>query len=107
MLQHLKQTDLQAVLAACDSAADKAPMDREASRQRLYDLVDALSGEAQAELLAVMWTGGPRNHASFDENLELAQKTRDENHASHIAEQHARLREYLENGLRAAGVRGS
>ena len=47
-----------------------------------------------------MWTGGPNNENSFAENLELARKTWDENHASHIAEQHAKLPNYLGDGLR-------
>lgn len=70
-------------------------------------MVDALPREAQEELLALMWTGGRRNHASFAENLELAQKTRDEDHAGNISEQHARLAEYLRKGVQSAGVPGS
>ena len=69
-------------------------------RNRVYDVVEHLSREAQEELLAVMWTGGPNNENSFAENLELARKTWDENHASHIAEQHAKLPNYLGDGLR-------
>ena len=63
------------------------------------DIVEHLSREAQEELLALMWTGGPRNCNSFEQNLELARKTWDENHASHIAEQHSRLSAYLRDGL--------
>jgi hypothetical protein len=103
MLRFLRQSDIDAILAACNPAGGNG-LEGDARRERLYDLIEALPQGAQEELLALMWTGGPRNHASFAENLELAQKTREENHASHIAEQHGRLAEYLTSGLTAAGV---
>src|SRR5437016_4775811 len=105
MLSSLTPSDIQAIIAACASnePAPDAPADDvqvSAARNRVYGLVEHLSREAQEELLAVMWTGGPNNENSFAENLELAHKTWDENHASHIAEQHAMLPNYLGDGLR-------
>lgn len=101
MLKSLNQSDIGAIVDACapaesdaESATDPAP------RERVYELVEHLSREAQEELLALMWTGGPKNGSTFGENLELARKTRDENHASHIAEQHANLSKYLRDGLK-------
>ena len=83
---------------AADAPADD--VQASAGRERVYRLVEHLSREAQEELLALMWTGGPKNENSFAENVELAHKTWDENHASHIAEQHASLPNYLGDGLR-------
>lgn len=103
MLKQLKQADIDAVIAACvaEQAAPGADADagRSPGEHRLYELIESLSMEAQDELLALMWTGGPKNQNRFQENLELAQKTWDENHASHIAEQHSRLPSYLRDGL--------
>jgi hypothetical protein len=107
MLKSLKPSDIDAITAAC--APDESGSDAEVhpesvlispGRDRVYGLVEHLSREAQEELLALMWTGGPKNGNSFEENLELARKTWDENHASHIAEQHARLPNYLSDGLK-------
>jgi len=64
-------------------------------QHRLYELIESLSMEAQDELLALMWTGGPKNQSSFEENLELVQKTVEDNHAFHLAEQCAHLPTYL------------
>src|ERR1700692_4423983 len=76
MLKHLKQADIDAVIAACGApAAPGASADAEAGaspRQHgLYELIESLSMDAQDELLALMWTGGPTNQSSFEENLEL------------------------------------
>ncbi len=100
MLQHLKRTDIDAIVAAC-AAAGAQPGDGASSAlpDAVYSLIDALPREAQDELLALMWTGGPKNDSTFEENLELAQKTADDNHAAHLAEQYARLPVYLHNGL--------
>jgi hypothetical protein len=110
MLQHLKQTDIDAIIAACEAASPESggPAPGElspADRDRIYGLVEAMPREAQDELLALMWTGGPKNASSFDENLELAQKTANDNHAIHLAEQGANLAGYLREGLKrmAAG----
>ena|SRR5690349_16750887 len=105
MLRSLTPSDIEAIIAACapDEPAADAPADdvqASAARDRVYDLVEHLSREAQEELLALMWTGGPNNENSFADNLELARKNWDENHASHIAEQHAKLPNYLGDGLR-------
>ena len=103
MLVSLTQSDIGAVIAACGPGEHNANgngQDDAAGRERVYSLVDNLSREAQEELLALMWTGGPKNENSFADNLELVRKTRDENHASHIAEQHARLPLYLRDGLK-------
>jgi acyl-CoA reductase-like NAD-dependent aldehyde dehydrogenase len=106
MLQHLKQADIDAIIAACEAArseADRGPPEGEipfAERDRVYSLIDALGGEAQDELLALMWTGGPKNETSFEDNLELARKTADDNHAAHLSEQAARLPDYLRQGLK-------
>lgn len=94
MLKHLQQSDIDAVIAAC-RAEQTAP-----GHDRLYDLIESLSTGAQDELLALMWTGGPKNHSSFEENLELVQKTVDDNHAFHLAEQRVHLPEYLAEGLK-------
>jgi hypothetical protein len=111
MLKSLKQSDIDAIVAAC--AAGESDSDDEVhveaaltspGRDRVYGLVEHLSRETQEELLALMWTGGPKNGSTFEENLELARKTRDENHASHIAEQHARLPIYLRDGLKRMPV---
>ncbi|MGH6888553.1 MAG: DUF3775 domain-containing protein [Rhizomicrobium sp.] len=107
MLQHLKQTDIDAIVAASEAAA--APANTRlsqpdelssADRDRIYGLVEALPREAQDELLAVMWTGGPKNASTFAENLELAQKTAEDNHAAHLSEQAANLAGYLREGLK-------
>jgi hypothetical protein len=106
MLQHLEQTDIDAILAACEQAVASAPADPEtgelplAARNRVYALVDALSREAQDELLALMWTGGPKNENSFAQNLELAQKVDEDNHAEFLSEQAVRLPGYLREGLK-------
>jgi hypothetical protein len=112
MLNALNQSDVEAVIEACghDATVD-APGgthldDPSPERERIYTLVEHLSREAQEELLALMWTGGPKNHSTFEENLDLARKTRDENHASHIAEQHARLPLYLRDGLKKLSAEG-
>jgi hypothetical protein len=98
MLNHLKECDIDAVVAACGAAGAQSS-DSTTLPDSVYSLIDALSREAQDELLALMWTGGPKNESSFEENLELAQKTADDNHAAHLAEQYARLPTYLQNGL--------
>lgn len=107
MLKSLKQADIDAIIAACDpddtvsNAEATGPGGQAvAARERVYGIVEHLSREAQEELLALMWTGGPKNENSFEENLDLAHKTWDENHAVHIAEQHAKLPNYLRDGLR-------
>ena len=106
MLNALKQSDIAAITDACGRAESAAVPATETSldisspeRERVYTIVEHLSREAQEELLALMWTGGPRNCNRFEQNLELARKTWDENHASHIAEQHSRLPDYLRDGL--------
>jgi hypothetical protein len=102
MLKCLKQSHIDAIIRACgpESAAPaKTDMGPEPERERVYDIVEDLPREAQEELLALMWTGGPKNSNTFEENLDIARKTWDENHASHIAEQHARLSSYLRDGL--------
>jgi len=112
MLRNLQQSAINAIIAICEVAAvgtpDAAagPSDLSAARDRVYALVDAMPREAQDELLALMWTGGPKNHSSFDENLELAQKTEDDNHAFHIAEQTARLPAYLGEGMKRLDAPG-
>jgi len=105
MLKSLKQADIDAIVAACgpDEPGSNGETDdarATAARERVYGIVEQFSRETQEELLALMWTGGPKNGSSFAENLELAHKTWDENHAAHIAEQHARLPNYLRDGLR-------
>lgn len=105
MLKSLTRTDVETIIAACGpeepvSTAEADAADATAGRERIYEMVERLPREAQEELLALMWTGGPKNGTSFTENLELARKTWDENHATHIAEQHARLPNYLRDGLR-------
>ncbi len=106
MLQNLKQTDLDAIIAACEQAAASTPVDPETgglplvARDHVYALVDALSLGAQDELLALMWTGGPKNENSFEQNLELVQKTAEDNHAEFLSEQAARLPGYLREGLK-------
>jgi len=103
MLKSLNHAVIDAIIAACGSeAGSNGPADapQATGRERVYAIVEHLSREAQEELLALMWTGGPRNGSSFAENLELAHKTWDENHATHIAEQHAGLPLYLGDGLR-------
>jgi hypothetical protein len=104
MLKHLQQSDIDAVIAACraQQTAPGAGADAGSSpgHDRLYDLIESLSTGAQDELLALMWTGGPKNHSSFEENLELVQKTVDDNHAFHLAEQRVHLPEYLAEGLK-------
>lgn len=108
MLQNLKQTDIDAIIAACEQAA-AAPPDPETgelprvARDSVYTLVDALPRDAQDELLALMWTGGPKNENSFEQNLELSQKTAADNHAEFLSEQAARLPVYLEAGLKRMG----
>lgn len=107
MLQHLKTTDIDAVIAACQAAAADNPADPEPltapDREHIYDIVDALPREAQDELLALMWTGGPKNTSSFEDNLDLAQKTAEDNHAAHLAEQGPRLPGFLKAGLAKLG----
>jgi hypothetical protein len=103
MLNALQKSDIDAVIEACGhdgSVGDAAVTSLETERGRVYAVVERLSREAQEELMALMWTGGPKNHSTFQENLDLARKTRDENHASHLAEQHARLPLYLRDGLK-------
>jgi hypothetical protein len=110
MLTNLKQPDLEAVIAACEQAAASGPVDPETgglpliARDRVYTLVDTLPREAQDELLALMWTGGPKNENSFEQNLELAQKTATDNHAAFLSEQAARLPDYLKEGLKKMGA---
>jgi hypothetical protein len=107
MLTALKQSDIEVIIQACGTedpastghAPQTTPEISSPERERIYAIVEHLSREAQEELLALMWTGGPKNHNSFEENLELARKTWDENHASRLAEQHARLPIYLRDGL--------
>jgi hypothetical protein len=106
MLDALKQSDIAAIVDACaqeepaaDPAAETSLDTASPQRERVYTLIERLSREAQEELLALMWTGGPSNRNSFEENVELARKTWDENHASHIAEQHSRLPIYIRGGL--------
>jgi hypothetical protein len=107
MLKQLKQADIDAVIAACvaEQAAPGADADagRSPGQHRLYELIESLSMEAQDELLALMWTGGPKNQSSFEENLELVQKTVEDNHAFHLAEQCAHLPTYLAEGLKKVG----
>src|ERR1700722_14161552 len=104
MLKHLKQADIDSVIETCRAqAASNASADANAGpspgHDRLYELIESLSMDAQDELLALMWTGGPKNQSSFEENLELVQKTVDDNHAFHLAEQCAHLPTYLAEGL--------
>ena len=102
MLKSLRQADIDAVVAASGTTNGDAQADSDLpspEQERVYAIVEQLSREAQEELLALMWTGGPKNGNSFADNLELAHKTRDENHAIHIAEQHTRLPVYLKDGL--------
>lgn len=104
MLKSLDQADIGAIIAACGpdepgSSAGAQTDAAQAGRERVYAIVERLSREAQEELLALMWTGGPTNGNSFAENLDLAHKTWDENHAIHISEQHAMLPNYLRDGL--------
>ncbi|HWY15980.1 MAG TPA: DUF3775 domain-containing protein [Rhizomicrobium sp.] len=107
MLKQLKQADIDAVIAACvaEQAAPAAGADAGPSpgQHRLYELIESFSMEAQDELLALMWTGGPKNQSSFEENLELVQKTVEDNHAFHLAEQCAHLPTYLAEGLKKVG----
>ncbi|HEY3779163.1 MAG TPA: DUF3775 domain-containing protein [Rhizomicrobium sp.] len=112
MLQHLKQTDIDAIIAACEAASPQSqpgsavPAEISlADRDRIYGLVEALPREAQDELLALMWTGGPKNASTFEENLELAQKTAEDNHSIHLAEQGANLPDYLREGLKRMAAR--
>lgn len=104
MLQHLKQSDIEAVIAACETASGPgspiAGQQSAAIRDRIYGLVEALPREGQDELLALMWTGGPKNASTFADNLELAQKTADDDHAAHLSEQAANLPGYLREGLK-------
>jgi hypothetical protein len=106
MLQTLKQDDLDAIVTACEQAAATGPVDPEtgglplAAREGVYALVDALPREAQDELLALMWAGGPKNENTFEQNLELAQKTADDNHAAFLSEQAVSLPAYLKEGLK-------
>jgi hypothetical protein len=103
MLKHLKQADIDAVLAACraqQSATGAETAEPSPGHDRLYEIIESLSMDAQDELLALMWTGGPKNQNSFEENLELVQKTIDDNHAFHLAEQSANLPSLLANGLK-------
>lgn len=107
MLQHLKQTDIDAVIATCEAASpppnDGASVNEErflADRDRIFGLVGALPREAQDELLALMWTGGPKNTSTFEDNLELAKKMADDDHAAHLSEQAANLAGYLREGLK-------
>ena len=105
MLKSLNQTDIDAVVAACESSkpastGDANDVQTTAEWQRVYSIVEQFSREAQEELLALMWTGGPKNGSTFAENLQLARKTWDENHATHIADQCASLPNYLRDGLR-------
>jgi hypothetical protein len=106
MLNALKQSDIDAIVDACAQAGSATDPAAETSldvaspeREYVYAIVEHLAREAQEELLALMWTGGPSNRNSFEENLGLARKTWDENHARHIAEQHSRLPAYLHDGL--------
>jgi hypothetical protein len=106
MLQHLEWSDIDAIIAACEQAEAAAPADPQSgelplvARDHVYELVDALPHEAQDELLALMWTGGPKNESSFEQNLELVQKTVDDNHAEFLSEQAVRLPGYLREGLK-------
>jgi hypothetical protein len=104
MLKQLKQMDIDAVIAACGAEQSAPGADADtgpsAGQHRLYELIESLSMEAQDELLALMWTGGPNNQSSFEENLELVQKTVEDNHAFHLAEQCAHLPAYLAQGLK-------
>ena len=107
MLNHLTQSDIDTIIAACHQDAPANPgsdLDANPQRDRVYALVEALPLEAQSELLALMWTGGPKNASSFAENLELVQRTGDENHAFHIAEQAALLPTLLQEGVRKSGA---
>jgi len=109
MLNHLKPADIDAVILACGAqAASSARADANAGpspgNDRLYELIESLSMDAQDELLALMWTGGLKNQSSFEENLELVQKTVDDNHAFHLAEQCAHLPAYLVEGLKKVGT---
>ncbi|HEX3431069.1 MAG TPA: DUF3775 domain-containing protein [Rhizomicrobium sp.] len=104
VLKSLTQSDIDAIIEACgppeSAPAVETGLDASSpERERVYAIVEHLSREAQEELLALMWTGGPKNQNNFKENLEIAHKTGDENHATHIAEQHARLPIYLRDGL--------
>jgi hypothetical protein len=106
MLQKLNQSDLDAVITACEQASAAGPPDPDtgglplAARDGVYTLVDALSRDAQDELLALVWTGGPKNENSFEQNLELAQKVAADNHSEFLSEQAARLPDYLREGLK-------
>ena len=106
MLQKLHQTDLDAIIGACGQAVAAAPPDPETgglplvARDGVYALVDALPRDAQDELLALMWTGAPKNENSFEQNLELAQKVATDNHAEFLSEQAAKLPDYLREGLK-------
>jgi hypothetical protein len=106
MLQKLRQTDIDAIIAACEQAAASTPVDPETgglplvARDHVFALVDELPHEAQDELLALMWTGGPKNGNSFEQNLELAEKTAQDNHAEFLSEQAAKLSDYLKEGLK-------
>jgi len=111
MLENLKQSDLNAIIAAGEQAADSGQVDPDTgglplgARDNIYELVDALPREAQNELLALMWTGGPKNENSFHQNLELARKTAADNHAEFLSEQAARLPDYLKEGLKRMGTK--
>lgn len=108
MLKALKPVDIEAIAAACEPdeprlGGEPATDDARSAAERervVYAIIERLPREAQEELLALMWTGGPKNGSSFADNLELAHKTWDENHATHIAEQHAGLVLYLKDGLK-------
>ena len=82
MLSALKQSDVAAIVDACaqtglaaDPAAETSLDVASPEREHVYTIVEHLSREAQEELLALMWTGGPSNRNSFEENLGLARKT--------------------------------
>ena|ERR1700733_14320219 len=109
MLENLKTSDLDAIIKACEQAAASGVVDPDtgglplAARDNIYALVDGLPRQAQDELLALMWTGGPKNVNSFDQNLELAQKTAADNHAEFLSEQAVNLPGYLKEGLKRMG----
>jgi hypothetical protein len=107
MLNHLNQADIDTIIAACREDAPANPgadLDSNPQRDRVYALVEALPMDAQSELLALMWTGGPKNASSLAENLDIVQRTGDENHAFHIAEQAHSLPALLQEGLRKSGA---
>ena len=114
MLKHLKETDVQAIIAAAERNNSAHPASEigitlEAGlktigrvvreRKALQKIIELLSPDARQELMALMWLGRGDTPGSFADHLKHAKNTSDAGDVDYIAEKSPSLPLYLRAGL--------